>query len=373
MRVAYLILNSFDIDSRARLEVETIGQMGHQVDIIATVGTETREYLGFPIHRIAQLTWPSRKIRFIQYNFRAASIGMKLKADIYHAVDVDTLAAAFWAAGKTGGKVIYEARELYTELEPLKGRNLVRSFWGNLEKRLIGKAARVVTINNSIADELCRRYEIRRPDIIRNVARSPDGIQPVDLRAKFGIPDDHKIIVYQGVLRRGQGLLYQLDILSYLDRVVMMFIGGGPIESTLKEKASSLNVDNRVIFAGRVTPDELLNYTASADAGILLMEDIALNNRLALPQKLFQYLSAGIPQIVSPMPEISRFVKDEKTGVVVSLEDPREAAETIAGFIFDENLYSAVRENCGKSSLKNNWENESIKWVEIYKDLESSK
>lgn len=355
------------------MEVETIGRMGHQVDIIVTVGAETREYLGFPIHRIAQLTWPSRKIRFVQYNLKAAFIGIKLKADIYHAVDVDTLAAAFWAAGRTGGKVIYEARELYTELEPLRGRNLVRSFWGNLEKRLIGRAARVVTINDSIADELCRRYQIRKPDVIRNVARTPDNIQQIDLRAKFGIPDDYKIIVYQGVLRRGQGLFYQLDILPYLDRVVMMFIGSGPIESVLKEKASSLNVDNRVIFAGRVEPDELLNYTASADAGILLMEDIALNNRLALPQKLFQYLSAGIPQIVSPMPEISRFVKDEKTGVVVSLEDPREAANAIAKLIFDANLYSAVKENCRKSSSKNNWETESTKWIEIYKDLESLK
>ncbi len=371
MKVAYFILNSFDIDSRARLEVETIGQMGHQVEIIVTVGAETKEYLGFPIYRIAQPTWPSRKIRFIQYNLRAAMIGKKLRADIYHAVDVDTLAAAFWAARKTRGKVIYEARELYTELEPLRGRNLVRSFWSNLEKRLIGKAARVVTINDSIAAELCRRYRIKKPDVIRNVAKSPNSIKPLDLRRKFGIPDDRKIIVYQGVLRRGQGLLYQLDILQHLDGVVMMFIGGGPIESKLQEKSSRLGLDDRVIFTGKVSPDELLNYTASADAGILLMEDIALNNRLALPQKLFQYLSAGIPQIVSPMPEISRFVEDEKTGVVVSLSDPREAADAIAGFILNENMYSEVKENCRKSALKNNWETESAKWIEIYKDLES--
>jgi glycosyltransferase involved in cell wall biosynthesis len=372
LKVAYFILNSFDIDSRARLEVETIGQMGHQVDIIVTVGAETEEYLGFPIHRISQPTWPSRKIRFIRYNLKAAMIGRSLKADIYHAVDVDTLAAAFWAARKTGGKVIYEARELYTELEPLRGHNLVRSFWGSLERRLIGRAARVVTINDSIADELCRRYKIKKPDVIRNVAKSPKSIKPVDLRAKYGITEDHKIIVYQGVLRRGQGLMYQLDILPYLNRVVMMFIGSGPIESGLKEKASSLNIDNKVIFAGMIPPDELLNYTASADAGFLLMEDIALNNRLALPQKLFQYLSAGIPQVVSPMPEISRFVEDEKTGVVVSINDPRKAADTIAEFIFNENVYSAVKENCRISASKNNWENESKKWIDIYKNLEAS-
>jgi glycosyltransferase involved in cell wall biosynthesis len=371
LRVAYFILNSFDVDSRARLEVETIRKMGHEVEIIVTKGASSREYLGCPIHRIGQWRWPSRKIRFIQYNLAAALIGMRLKAEIYHAVDLDTLAAAFWAGRKTGGRVIYEARELYTELEPLRGRNLVRLFWENLERRLISEVDAVVTINESIAMELCKRYGIEQPPVIRNVARAPKSLKKRNLKEEFGIPGSHKILIYQGVLRRGQGLSTQLDILRFLDGVSMILIGDGPMEMVLKERASRLGLERRVIFAGRVAPDELLNYAASADAGMLLMEDVALNNRLALPQKLFQYLSAGIPQIVSAMPEISRFVREQETGIVVDSKDPVGAAAEIAAFITDSERYGRTRENCRKSAIINNWETESAKWIEIYKEMES--
>jgi glycosyltransferase involved in cell wall biosynthesis len=370
LKVAYFILNSFDVDSRARLEVETINQMGHKVDIIVTEGASSTKHLGCPIHRIGQRRWPSRKIRFIQYNLAAALIGMRLRADIYHAVDLDTLAAAFWAARKTGGRIIYEARELYTELEPLRGRKVIRSFWQSLERRLIGKVDRVVTINESIAMELCGRYGIEKPAVIRNVAGAPKSLNPRDLKAQYGIPEDNKILIYQGVLRRGQGLMKQLDILRLLNGVSMVFVGDGPLESDLKEKTSRLALNDRVIFAGRVAPDELLSYTASADAGMLLMEGVALNNRLALPQKLFQYLSAGIPQIVSSMPEMSRFVKEQGTGIVVSSDDPVGAAAEIAGFISDHERFNMARENCRKSAATINWETESARWIEIYKELE---
>lgn len=371
MRVAYFILNSFDVDSRARLEVETIRQMGHEVEMIVTKGESSREYLGCPIHRIGQWRWPSRKIRFLQYNLVAALIGMRLKADIYHAVDLDTLAPAFWAGRKTGGRVIYEARELYTELEPLRGRNLVRSFWEHLERRLISKVDAVVTINESIAIELCKRYRIEKPSVIRNVALIPKSLEVRNLRAEFGIPDSHKILIYQGVLRGGQGLLAQLDMLRFLDGVSMIFVGDGPLEKDLREKASRLGLEDRAIFAERIPPDELVNFTASADAGMLLMEDVALNNRLALPQKLFQYLSAGIPQIVSAVPEISRFVRGQETGIVVNSKDPVGAAAEIAAFVFDSERYSRARENCRKSAAINNWETESTKWIEIYEELGS--
>ena len=371
MKVVYFILNSLEFDSRARLEIDVIGGMGYDVEIICTAGAKPDNYNGHPIHRIRQYTWPTRKIRFVQFNLLSGLIGARIKADIYHAVDLDVLAGAYRAARKAGGKLIYEAREFYTELEPLQGRDSLKAIWRGLEKRLIGKADKVITINESIAEELCKRYGIEKPAIIRNVAMSVSNLKPVDLREKFNISENNKIILYQGVLRKGQGLFYQLEIMRYLDNIVMIFLGRGPIEEDIRKKAAEYGIGDKVILGGRVSPDELLNYTAFADAGLLLMEDAALNNRLALPQKLFQYLVAGIPQVVSPMPEISRFVKSEGTGIVIPLGRPREAAEEISLFLNDKRRYDAVRENCVKSAKKNNWQNESGKLIEIYRELET--
>ena len=246
----------------------------------------------------------------------------------------------------------------------------MKSIWRGIEQRLIGKADKVITINESIAAELCARYGIDKPEIIRNVAKTPGKTKLFNLREKFDIPKDKNIILYQGVLRNGQGLAYQLDILRYLDNAVMIFLGKGPIEEELRRKASENGIGDRAIFAGRVPPEVVMNYTMSADAGILLMEDVALNNRLALPQKLFQYLGAGIPQIVSPMPEISQFVIGEDTGIVVSLDDARKAAESIDSLFKNKNRYEEIKNRCKISSERNNWERESLKLVEIYRELE---
>jgi glycosyltransferase involved in cell wall biosynthesis len=371
LKVVYLILNSLEYDSRARLEIDTIGRMGHDIEIIATVGGDSDNYGGFPIHRIKQYTWPSRKVRFVQFNFHAGLIGTRINADIYHAVDLDVLSGAYWAVKKTGGRLIYEARELYTELEPLRGRESVKAIWRGLEKRLIGRADKVITINESLARELCERYGIEKPAIIRNVAKTVRNLRPVNLYKEFSIPENFKIILYQGVLREGQGLFYQLEIMRYLNDCVMLFLGSGPIEKKIKERSVEYGIENRIILAGRVSPDELMNYTASADAGLLLMEDVALNNRLALPQKLFQYLVAGIPQIVSPMPEISGFVKEENTGIVVPFGQPKVAAAEISRFFNDRNLYTEAKNSCKISAEKNNWEIESEKLIEIYRELEA--
>jgi glycosyltransferase involved in cell wall biosynthesis len=370
MKIAYFILNSFEFDTRARLEVETLSKLGYDIDLIVTVGAEADEYLGHKFHRIKQYRWPSSKIRFLQYNFFAAEIGAKLKADIYHAVDADVLTAAHRAAVKTGGKLIYEARELYTELEPIKGRKTVKAIWEAVEKKYIGKADYVYTINHSIADELSKRYGITKPDVIRNVAKLPEKLDPVNLHEKYNIPESFKIIIYQGVIRSGQGLMYSLDIVKNIENAVLIMLGSGHLEDSLKEKIALLDLENKVILPGRVPPEVLLNYTAGADVGLLLMEDVALNNKLALPQKVFQYLVAGIPQIVSPMPEIAGFVKSENTGLVVPLDDSQKAAELIKELLYDNNRIIELKDNCVKSSEVNNWDVEAKKLEDIYKRFE---
>jgi glycosyltransferase involved in cell wall biosynthesis len=368
LKIAYFILNGFDFDSRARLEVETLGEMGHRVEIIATAGSDSASYHGFPIHRVAQWDHPTRKFRFLQFNIIASRIGKRLQADVYHAVDLDVLQAVIWSAGNA--RIVYESRELYTELEALSDRPGIKAIWRGLENRLIRKADKIITINDSIAAELSERYGIEKPVVVRNAAPLPRNIKPVDLHSLFDIPDDWKILIYQGVLRRGQGLFYLLEIMNCLENIALVYIGDGPLETWLKRQVADLGLSDKVRFAGRIPSDELANYTAAAAAGLLFMEDIAINNRLALPQKLFQYLAAGIPQIVSPMPELASFVQAEGTGLVAPLGDPKAAAGYISDFLRDEEKYKQARANCAGSASRNNWALEAVKLRKVYEDLE---
>ncbi len=138
-----------------------------------------------------------------------------------------------------------------------------------------------------------------------------------------------------------------------------MIVGAGPLNDELKALSEKLGIINRVKFIGQVTPSDLPNYTAGADAGLLLMEDVALNNRLALPQKLFQYLVAGIPQIVSPMPEIAGFVEAEQTGLIIEPSQKDEAAEKIKSLMNDSERLNRIKKHCLDVAERHNWDMES--------------
>lgn len=366
MRICLFILNSFDYDSRAQLICRDILANGWRLDIIATSDGRLDQFEGAPIHKISQPTWPSRKRRFIEFNLKATAIGKALKADIYHAVDLDTLWAAVRAAEKNQAKLVYESRELYTELLALSNRPVVKALWRSLEKRLIKKADAIVTVNAAIASELAQRYDVAIPSVILNVAQPPEKSAPFDLRGKFGIKTKF-ILIYQGVLRPGQGLWRSLDILNLFPDASLVLVGDGPLKTELGKKAALLAIADRVHFAGKVPPDELLNYTAGADAGLLLMEPRALNNRLALPQKLFQYISVGVPPIVTDLPCLRQIVKDDNLGLVLPELHSPEDVNICRAFL--ERHLSEASQACQKAALKYNWEIEGKKLIGIYRKL----
>lgn len=366
MHICFIILNSFDYDSRARLICHDIISSGFELDIIATEGSGSDDFEGAPIHRICQRTRPFRQRRFIEFNLEAAAIASRLPVDIFHAVDLDTLWAAATAARYRRTKIVYEARELYTELLALKHRTLVTRFWRRLEKKYIRRADAVITINLSIAGELVKRYGIAHPEIVYNVAAAQKTDRSVNLRNEYQLDCKH-ILIYQGILRPGQGLTRMFQALVDLQDVGLVIVGDGPERDNMEALIRKLGITNQVRFTGLVDPDRLQEYTSGADAGVLLMENIALNNYLALPQKLFQYIMSETPPIVSDMPELRRIVQNDNLGLVLPGETAEEDAAAIGKFLESDIKRAAA--NCRQAKTQYCWEVEGRKIIEIYKGL----
>ncbi|MCD6161661.1 MAG: glycosyltransferase [candidate division Zixibacteria bacterium] len=366
MRICFLILNPFDFDSRARFICQDILSSGWKLDIIATDGGELNSFGEAPIHRFPQPVKPFRQRRFIDFNIRAASLAGKLKADIYHAVDLDTLWAAVKASKACKAKIIYESRELYTEQYSLYKRPAAKAFWRNLEKRLIKKADAVVAVNESIANELVNRYSINRPKIVMNAAKIDETAQPINLRQKYNLASKY-ILIFQGILRSGQGLTRSLEAIAGLPDVSLVIVGDGPNRPSLEKQADELGLKERIRFVGKVSPDQLKNYTAGADAGLMLIKPQALNSYLALPQKLFQYIAAGVPPIISDLPEMRKIVRQDNLGLVIKNGSVESDINTIDGFL--QNNLEAAAKTCHTEGKKYNWENEGLKMLEVYRNL----
>ena len=371
-KTCLLALNDFQYDSRLRRVAASLASWGYRVVVLAEKSesaSDCETWQGVQIKRLktTQKFW--RKRRFLGFWLRAFIGAYKEKAQVYHAFDLDTLLPAALAAKLRRAKLIYETHELYLELEALRDRPGVRAVWSILERFLIPRADSIITVNESIAEIYQRRYQIRKPEVILSCPPLKEYPKKDLLRKQLRIPSDKKIILYQGVLRSGQGLFLLLELVEHLPEACLVFIGDGPLKKDLQLEVEKRELGGRVFFKNRLPPKDLLYYTASGDLGMLLMESRAPNNFYALPNKVFEYMMAGVPQVVSNFPELKNFVEGTKIGVTVDVNNLEETTAAVREILFDEGELNRLRENCKRIAGDFNWEKESEKLKEIYRGL----
>jgi glycosyltransferase involved in cell wall biosynthesis len=146
-------------------------------------------------------------------------------------------------------------------------------------------------------------------------------------------------------------------------------VGTGDVLQILKNRVLELNLSGRVRFIPKVPWNELLKYTKSANAGLSLDKDTNPNYRYSLPNKLFDYISAGIPVIVSDLPEVRKVVEGNNCGIIISSVTPDAISIAIKKLRDDRNLLNRLKQNAAKASESLNWENESKKIIDFYKGI----
>ena len=136
----------------------------------------------------------------------------------------------------------------------------------------------------------------------------------------------------------------------------LVLLGGGEHVDMYKKMAELMKISDRVWFPGKIPQDQLLRYTAAADFGLSLIDDVSLNNQLALPNKLFEYIMAGIPVLVSDCPQMVHIIQQYQVGAVIKGNDPEIAVNVIKHWIENPRVYQELKNNCLKASKTLNWE-----------------
>lgn len=305
--------------------------------------------------------------KLFEFLFRAVVSSKKINCDIIHAHDLKGLLVASSIKRLVHKKalIVYDAHEYETESNGLKGvHKQVLEF---LERRLIKNVSRVITVSDSIADEYVRLYGIKNPTVLLNVPKAKrDKNEKYDLfREKFGIRIDQRIFLYQGYLGRGRGIEILLNTFTKLvsDKNVIVFMGRGPLEHIIH----SFQQGKNIYFHDYVHPNEFLNYTSSADIGLVLVEDTCLSYRYCLPNKLFEYIFSGLPVICSNLPEMKKLVLSNEVGIVAS-------ENTEKGFMDAINFLNAqdidfFKANTLATSEKYSWSNQEEKLIRLYDQL----
>ncbi len=291
---------------------------------------------------------------------------LKNKYDIYFAEDIYTLPLIIMGS-KKNAQVFYDSRELYGHLAGLRKRKIIQSFLTMLEKIFIEKVDYVITTGNMDANFLRKKYNIGRTVLLRNLPNFIKPNEPINFRKKFNIPVTKKILLYQGVILHGRGLRLIFDVLKNTSEFVCIIIGGGEQKEYYENLSVQLGIKDKVIFYGKVPQDELVNLTAGADVGLSLIENVSLSYYYALPNKLFEYIMAGVPVLVSNLPQMEEIIKKYKVGEVVNPYEKNQIEEALNKLTGDKDYYQFLKNNCKQASEELNWEKEIIN---LYRVLE---
>ncbi len=285
-------------------------------------------------------------------------------AHVYHASDLYVLPALCASARKHGGKVVYDIRELYPSVASTVGRPWVRAFWRLVEGRFIRRADATLTVGEQIADVVARTYNVRPPAVVHNVPPAAKIISS-DLLAQVR-KEGRVLLLHQGNMQKYRGNELLLQAMIHIKGAQLVFLGGGPLKQRIQATARSLRLDDKVLFVNPVPPNQLLNVTAEADIGISLLEDVCLNHRLALPNKLFEYLMAGVPVLVSRMPEMTKIVQRFNVGQTVDPTQPHELIGTLQSMIDNSDARAAWRRNTSAVFETYNWQVASDAFRRVY-------
>jgi glycosyltransferase involved in cell wall biosynthesis len=160
-----------------------------------------------------------------------------------------------------------------------------------------------------------------------------------------------------------------IDAVNITDNVSLLIIGSGDQIEFLIEKVTQLGLTGRIKFVKKLAWNMLMRYTRSADAGLSLDKNSNLNYNFSLPNKLFDYISAGIPVISTDLPEIARIINEFRCGILISEASPEEISKAIKELRDNRELLSELKRNSAIASESVNWENESKKVVDLYRSI----
>ncbi len=306
---------------------------------------------------------------FAAVHRRFSEAARAFQSKVYHASDLYTLPAMGRAASERDGLLAYDARELYPHVASTASRPWVRAVWRAVEHRHIRRADAVFTVGDAIADVLCRFYRIARPIVIHNV---PDYAEPAPsdaLRTMTGADVNTVLLLHQGNIQKHRGCSLLVDAMPSVEGAMLIFLGGGPLKEEMRRKVDRKGLAEWVRFIDPVPPAGLLSLTASADIGITLLKDTCLNHRLALPNKLFEYLMAGLPVLASNLPEVGGLVNRFKVGMTVDPVDTAALAETIQYMVDNTGARAKWAGNSRRVFSEFSWEKASARFRSAYQNL----
>lgn len=359
-------------DVRVRRESEALAADGHTITVIdasesdmehrnvTVMGTgrvsglrsrrATTDSIGFRIARWILL--PEHRQRAnSQFHSRVVARADDLSEtpDVVHAHDFPALVPGAALADRFSSKLVYDAHEYWYGLprygrpEPFRKRRNRAT-----ERTLSHRADRVITVSDGAAALLAHDFDLEEISVVRNSFPTNDELIP---------PGRPTGVVYAGKISRGRDL-------------EMIFTAGiwdeGLELSVMGPQDGSIAVPDHVrsIPSGPLADvDKLL---ATVGLAVVPLERGPRNHDIALPNKLFQAVSVGVPVVASNLPEMARMVDRYQLGTLYEPGDRASFARAVRSLV---EAYAAYRTSVAEARKELSWDQDSARLRSVYSSL----
>lgn len=372
-RALVSVSNDLFSDQRVDKVCNSLTNMGFEVLLVG------RQYKDSPL--LSQRKYKTKRVRLLfrkgaafyaEFNIRLFFLLLFIKCDILVSNDLDTLLPNYLISKIRRKKLVYDSHEYFCGVPELIHRPFVQNCWRRIEKLCVPHLSDMITVNQSIADLYDKEYP-QRKNKVRVVRNIPTSEKPLitETRHSLGLSEEKKLLILQGsginVDRGSEELVAAMEMVD--DNALLLIIGKGDAVPALKRQVNEKNLSQKVLFIDRVSPDKLFNYTYHADIGFSLDKDTNINYRFSLPNKIFDYMKAETPVIVSNLPEIAKVVKETEIGLIIADHRPKTIADNINMLLRDEMLLMKFKSNTKIAAKNYTWENEEKVLNDIYRKL----
>ncbi|HBS87702.1 MAG: hypothetical protein A2W91_15675 [Bacteroidetes bacterium GWF2_38_335] len=348
------VTNDLTGDQRIHRTAAFLEKNGFKVILVGRKLKNSLPYTGPFKYKRFKLLFNKGPLFYAEYNLRLFLMLLCKNPDLYFSNDLDTLSANFLASKFHGNKLIYDSHELFTDVPELNNRPTIKKIWQIIEGFILPKIKEMITVSDSVADVYRNKYRIE-VKVLRNLP-----VRKLSKEKALLNTGGKKVIVYQGALNVDRGIEEMISAMKYLDDYVFLIMGTGDIDHKLKQLAQNENVLEKLIFTGKIPLEKLHSYTLNAQLGISLEKDTNLNYRYSLPNKIFDYIQANVPILVSDLPEMKKVIEKYRIGKIVNSHDPKELADLVLQIINDASGYKSIKSNLELAAGELCWEKEEV-------------
>jgi glycosyltransferase involved in cell wall biosynthesis len=385
-----IVLNSFTHDSRVQRQLSTLANSGYETHILAIHDAGLPVTERTPEYQLRRVKLRSRfcgtggiakLLLYAECAGRMIAAGIRLRPQLIHANDLSALPIADIVARATGATLIYDSHELWSDPGYASYQRFPRWMFHAavlMEKYLARRAAAVITVSDGIANRMAATMSIHAPVVVRNLPNRLErgrNTEQHHLHSALNLDAAVPIILHLGVLCEDRGIEILISALKAVcEPAVVVLLGSGesdPYVETLKDQARRMGVEKRIYFMPPVAANEVCSFVSDADVGVSLLRNNCLNNQLALPNKLFEYLQAGVPVVVNGPSEKARLVETYQVGETFPDGDAAGLTKALNLILADAETRERYKMMTEKAAAELNWQHEEGRLLAIYQRVSS--